>query len=188
MKRIFIAAIALLLLFAGCAKEAGTPAPEAGAPGALTISFDFERQSGFSSNQFAVWMEDADGTVVKTLFATEFTAKGGYEKRPSSLTNWVERAVKTGITDADAVAGATPKSGPVSYVWDCTDEDGKAVPPGTYKFFVENTFRVGEGSTAGHVEWGEIEIGGADTETRAQEIGDEFDTISNVKAVYTAQP
>jgi len=186
MKKTIALALAclLLLVFAACAKQA--PGPEPGTPGTVAVSFDFERQSGYSTNQFAVWIEDMEGNVVKTLFATRFTAAGGYEKRPGSLTNWVDKAVRSGITDADAVAGATPKSGPCAYVWDCTDERGNAVPAGAYCFFVEHTFRRGAGSGAGQVEWGEIEIGGADTVAQAMEIDDELDLISNIKAEYTA--
>ena len=185
MKRIAPVLVGLLLC-AGCAKAGPpAPAPMPGGPGTVTITFDFERQSGYSSNQYAVWIGTRDETVVKTLFATKFTAGGGWEKRPSSLSDWVSRAVRTGITDPDAVAGATPKSGPVSYVWDCTDEQGDAVPAGTYKFFVEYTFRVGEGSTGGHVEWGEIEIGGADATAEALEVDGGVDLISNIKAAYT---
>ena len=189
MKRIFIAAIALLLFMcAGCAKQPALPAP--GTPGTLTITFDFERQSGYSTNQYAVWIEDMDGVVVRTLFATKFTAAGGYEKRPNSLTTWVERAVRTGITDADAVAGATPKSGPVSYVWDCRDERGNAVPAGAYIFHVEFTYRVSEGSSAGRSAWGKIEIGGGNATARAWESPADTppasDMVTNVRADYTA--
>ena len=190
MKRVLagLFALALLLLFAGCAKE--PPGPEPGTPGTLTITFDFERQSGYSTNQYAVWVGTPDETVVKTLFATKFTAEGGYEKRPSSLSDWVSRAVRTGITDPDAVAGATPKSGPVSYVWDCTDERGRAMPPGTYKFFIEYTYRVGAGSGASRNTWGEIEIGGADAIAQVWEIpADEppaSNMVTNVKAEYFA--
>ena len=195
MKRTLCILVALLLLLfcAACiqrppsAPPATTLAP--GTSGTVTISFDFERQSGYSTNQYAVWIGTPDEAVVKTLFATKFTAKGGYEKRPSSLSDWVSRAVRTGITDPDAVAGATPKSGPVSYVWDCTDEQGNAVPAGTYKFFIEFTYRVGEGSTAGRIPWGEIEIGGEDATAQVYEIpaGEPPATnmITNVKAEYT---
>lgn len=38
---------------------------------------------------------------------------------------------------ADAVSGATPKSGQQSYIWDCTDESGQTVVMGEYHFIVE---------------------------------------------------
>ena len=40
----------------------------------------------------------------------------------------------------DAVTGATPQSnGTQTFTWDFTDEQGKAVPKGTYKLKVEAT-------------------------------------------------
>jgi hypothetical protein len=111
--------------------------------GTLTVSFDFSRQSGHASNQFAVWIEDAGGNYVKTLYATGFTANGGYKIRPESIPVWVEKA---GLPDmsgpgVDAITGATPGSGPLSYVWDLTAADGSPVPAGTYKFLVEGSLR-----------------------------------------------
>jgi hypothetical protein len=44
-------------------------------------------------------------------------------------------------SDADVIAGATPKAGGVSYSWDLTDTKGNTVLPGDYKFFVEGTLR-----------------------------------------------
>ena len=192
IKRIGIAALALLL----CAACAQTPAqPPPGAPGTVTISFDFERQSGYASNQFAVWIGGMDGQLIKTLCATEFTAKGGYKNRPGSISTWVGKAM--GVSDFDAVASATPKSGAVSYTWDLTDEAGNAVPEGTYMFLVEGTLR-----------WenrviyaGEIEVGGKNATAEAEpqftfvgegnqpaldENASECGMITNVKAEYIA--
>ena len=58
--------------------------------GLMTISFDYMAQDGYASNQFAVWVENTDGAVVKTLYATRFAAKGGFEKRPDAIPLWVE--------------------------------------------------------------------------------------------------
>jgi len=64
----------------------------------------------------------------------------------------------------DAFASATPKPGPLTYAWDLTDEAGKPVPAGVYRFFVEGTLR-----------WknqvlytGEITVGGAPVSVQAQ--------------------
>ena len=107
----------------------------------VSISFDFEKQQGYASNQFAVWVEDMDGNLVKTLYVTKFTAKGGFEQRPDAIPVWVERAGIAQNGDVDAVTGATPKSGNVSFVWDLTDESGARIADGTYRFFVEGTLR-----------------------------------------------
>jgi len=134
----------LLLFFASCAKQPPAPQPTEPPPegsGTLTISFDFEKQSGPASNQFAVWIEDKKGNLIKTLCATEFTAKGGWRRRPDSLAIWVGKALDA--SDFDAVATATPRKNmkPQSFQWDLTDEAGKAVPKGTYLFFVEGTLK-----------------------------------------------
>jgi hypothetical protein len=138
--------IIVALLLAGCgAPDEKTPAAAELPPdtGGVTVSFDYQKQSGHASNQFAVWIEDADGALVKTLYATRFTAGGGYERRPDSIMNWVQ---KSGLADlpeseVDAVTGATPKSGTLSYTWDLTYDDGSAAPEGSYTFVVEGTLR-----------------------------------------------
>ncbi len=141
MKKIISIMLALasaLLLLSGCAapKQAVTRDNDI-----VTVSFDYEKQTGYATNQFAVWIEDESGKLVKTLYVTEFTAKGGYEKRPDAIPTWVDRANLSTENEADAVSGATPKSGKLSYAWDLTDQNGVRVPNGTYTFVVEGTLR-----------------------------------------------
>ena len=147
----------LLLLAAGCA---GTPAqPSAVPPGraAVTITFDYQKQSGYASNQFAVWIEDAEGQYIKTLYATRYTTKGGYKNRPDSVPVWVEKSGLANMSDVDAITGATPQTGNLTYIWDLTDQSGSPVLLGTYRFRVEGTLR-----WKNQVYYiGEIEIGGA---------------------------
>jgi len=140
IERILLLCAAASLLLAGCgpAKTANAAVPAADI---VTITFDFAKQSGYASNQFAVWIEDADGGFVKTLYATRFTANGGYQNRPDSIPLWVERSGLAAASGADAVTGATPKSGPLSYAWDLTGANGERVPDGTYRFFVEGSLR-----------------------------------------------
>lgn len=116
----------------------------------LEISFNYSRQSGPGSNQYAVWIEDADANVVKTLFVTSFSAKGrswngepadrGYHYRPSCVHNWVKNVNADSLTDEqiDSFTGATPaEDGIQSFIWDFTDENGNIVPDGTYKAVIE---------------------------------------------------
>jgi len=111
--------------------------------GEVIISFDYERQSGSASNQFAVWIEDMDGQLVKTLYATRWTAKGGYQNRPDSIALWVEKSNLASMSksEVDAISGATPKAGTLSYIWDLTDANGETALPGEYVFAVEGTLR-----------------------------------------------
>jgi len=111
--------------------------------GELVITFDYEKQSGSASNQHAVWIEDMDGNVIRTLFASRWTAEGGYKTRPDSIALWAERADLANKTDleVDAVSGATPSSGQLSYTWDLTDTNGTTAPPGDYIILVEGTLR-----------------------------------------------
>lgn len=161
---ISIGIFAVLLTLVGCAPSASPADAASPVSGAVTISFDFEKQSGYASNQFAVWIEDADGQYIQTLYATRFTANGGYKNRPDAVPVWVEHSGLANMENVDAVTGVTPKSGPLSYTWDLTDTAGVPVPDGTYKFFVEGSLR-----------WknrvlysGKIEIGGAAASAEAE--------------------
>ena len=118
----------------------------------LEVSFDYKRQAGPGSNQYAVWIENEKGEVVKTLFVTAYTTKGrarsgeqpmrGYVKRPACVPVWVKAAKAEEQTDLqlDAFTGATPKTdGAQTFTWDFTDQAGKTIKKGTYKVFVEAT-------------------------------------------------
>jgi hypothetical protein len=117
--------------------------PPADKSGKTVISFDFDKQSGRASNQFAVWVEDEGGKLVKTLYATRFTAKGGYKNRPDSIPLWVEKSGLASMnqSEIDVISGATPQAGTLYYVWDLTDKDANKVAPGKYRFFVEGSTR-----------------------------------------------
>ena len=119
---------------------------------ALEVSFNYQRQAGPGSNQYAVWIENDKGEVVKTLFVTSFTTKGrtrgneqpmrGYIKRPACVPTWVKVSKANDLSDQqlDAFTGATPQaSGTQTFTWDFTDQNGKKVKKGTYKVFVEAT-------------------------------------------------
>lgn len=118
----------------------------------LEVSFNYQKQAGPGSNQYAVWIENNKGEVVKTLFVTSYTTKGrtrageepmrGYVKRPNCVPTWVKvsKASEKSDQQLDAFTGATPQAGGLqTFVWDFTDQQGKAVPQGTYKVLVEAT-------------------------------------------------
>lgn len=110
---------------------------------AAEVSFSFTRQSGFASNQYAIWIEDALGNYVRTLYATRWTANGGWRRRPTSIPVWVSRSALSEKTSAeiDAVSGPTPATGRLTYTWDGTNSQGLIMPPGDYVLFLEGTLR-----------------------------------------------
>jgi hypothetical protein len=110
---------------------------------AAELSFDYKQQRGAGSNQFVIWVEDAAGNYIKTLYATNFTADGGWERRPTSLPVWVKKSglAKMPRSQIDALTGATPEQGKLSYRWDFTDSKGAKVAPGKYKIILEATLK-----------------------------------------------
>ena len=110
---------------------------------AAELSFSFTRQSGSASNQFAVWIEDSQGKHVKTLYATRWTANGGWSRRPSSIPMWVKQSGLSTMSrnQIDAISAATPRTGTLAYTWDGTNSQGAAVPAGNYTLILEGTLR-----------------------------------------------
>ena len=69
MKKYFIAMMAAVLLSMPAMAQKGKAK-------SLEVSFNYQKQAGPGSNQYAVWIENEKGEVVKTLFVTSFTTKG----------------------------------------------------------------------------------------------------------------
>ena len=143
MKQFFVFSILFTaLVLIGCSKSAAVAVqPVEGA--VAELSFSFTRQSGFSTNQFAVWIEDPQGRYIKTLYATNFTASGGWKKRKTSIPMWVKRSGVADMpkTEIDGLTGATPKTGSLTYGWDGKDSQNTALPPGDYVIYLEGTLR-----------------------------------------------
>ena len=121
-----------------------SPSATVALSGEVVVTFEYEKQSGSASNQYAVWVEDMDGNYINTLFATQWTASGGYKNRPDSIALWVEKSGIDSMPDCyvDAISGATPKtSGHQSYAWNSKDINGDTVTPGEYRVFIEGTLR-----------------------------------------------
>ncbi|MCC8089699.1 MAG: DUF2271 domain-containing protein [Rikenellaceae bacterium] len=101
----------------------------------VELSYKVIRIPGPGSNQIAVWIEDGDGNYVRSLYASKFTADGGYVRRPVSLSEWVEKSdwANASKEEIDAVSGSTQTDGEeVTLIWDLTDKNGKKVAPGKY--------------------------------------------------------
>ncbi|MCD7937769.1 MAG: DUF2271 domain-containing protein [Tannerellaceae bacterium] len=129
--------IAFISLFCGTMQAVSSEQTN----GKVEITLSFERQEGRGSNQYAIWIQNSKGELVKTLFVTKFTAQKGWEKRPACAPIWVEKANANALSQEqlDGITGATPSTGSQTYVWDGTDEEGNQVTPGTYTFVVEGT-------------------------------------------------
>jgi hypothetical protein len=128
------AAAAILLACAGAAGLAQASL------GTLTVSYTLHSIPRRASNQLAVWIEDAKGTYVRTLFATDFMARRrGYRQRPQCCPEWVQASGLEGWSKAeiDAVSAATQAPGEISLSWDCRTTAGDPVPAGTYIYKVE---------------------------------------------------
>ena len=163
----------------------------------LEVSFDYVKQAGPGSNQWAVWIENAKGEVVRNLYVTSFTAKGrargnkelvrGYKKRPDCVPTWVKNAKADKLSDKqiDAFTGATPKAnGKQTYKWDFKDANGKPVAKGTYKVCVEATLYgkstiLYTGTFASKIKKGNVAL--KSSLTQKDETHESM--ISNVKAV-----
>ena len=142
MKHLYFFVILTTLVLTNAASQQSASMPSASMP-AAELSFSFTRQSGSASNQFAAWIEDSQGKHVKTLYATRWTANGGWSRRPSSIPVWVKQSNLSQMPRAqvDAVSAATPRTGALTYTWDGTDSQGTAVPPGNYTLILEGTLR-----------------------------------------------
>jgi hypothetical protein len=132
----------------------------------VTVSYQWTRIQSHGSNQIAVWIEDTKGKLICTLFATRFTATGGYMKRPVSLSEWTEKSALKNATkqEVDAVTGATPSTGKQTLTWDCKDKTGKIVPDGTYIVRMEANILDSDKMFF----TGKIHIGGNDEQTKGE--------------------
>lgn len=151
MRTTFRIMLSVLMLAASVTGFAAGKSEAAAKAKTLEVTFNYERQNGPGSNQYAVWIEDETGRVVRTLFVTAFTSKGrsrdgqpaqrGYTFRPTCVPSWVKAIKAEERTDQelDAYTGATPQSGRQTFVWDLTDLGGKKVKKGTYRIKVEAT-------------------------------------------------
>jgi hypothetical protein len=118
--------------------EPTTTAPAAVFPatGELAVSFTFApaASGGRIENPYiAVWVEDADGNLVKTISLWyKQSAKG--TRYLSDLRAW---SSSSGQTVDVATSGATRVAGDYTVVWDGTDLAGDAVAQGDYVLYIE---------------------------------------------------
>lgn len=128
MKKIFFL-IPVSFLFA-CMLTAQTA-------GTLTVSFTTSSAGGEYSprNVLAVWIEDDQGSFVKTLLVNA-------NRRETHLNNWQASTNAAGseFNHTDAITGATnPNYGARTCSWDGTDISSQLVADGTYILKMELT-------------------------------------------------
>lgn len=115
-----------------CAGSSGM----AGTPCMLTLTFmtTLIGEHWKPANVGAVWIEDATGTYIKTI-------ERWAAIRSRSLYQWTQHACTAKWPEVDVVAQATrPDHGAAhSAMWDGKDFNGKVVPDGAYKLFIEVT-------------------------------------------------
>jgi tetratricopeptide (TPR) repeat protein len=85
--------------------------------------------------QTAVWVENADGEFVKTIYVSGFSAYA--KERQVNLPVW---AKSSEFADVDAVTGASIDLGQHIYIWDLSDYAGEKVKSGEYKVLVEVSY------------------------------------------------
>jgi len=85
--------------------------------------------------QTAVWVENADGEFVKTIYVSGFSAYA--KERQVNLPVW---AKSSEFADVDAVTGASIDLGQHIYIWDLSDYAGEKVRSGEYKVLVEVSY------------------------------------------------
>lgn len=108
-------------------------AAQAPASGTLHVSFLFMPPTSVEPTYHtAMWLEDAQGTMVKTLYVSTELSNGEY-KLGSMCPDWVKQAhwEKAPKSEVDAVTSPTPNVGSASLAFNLAE---LGVPPGSYQF------------------------------------------------------
>ena len=108
--------------FVGCRNPSAEPAGPVELQFSLSLDPQVYSQSYYKKPpQFAIWIENAEGEEIRTIWVTKKTGTGSWGRktvRPISLPYWVSRWQKETSSSgdptpenpvADAVTGATPK-------------------------------------------------------------------------------
>lgn len=126
------------VLLAGCLGATGTTpvllaaAPQ-GVPGTLEVKFFYNTPTTVEPTYHtAMWLEDKDGKIVKTLYVSQELSDSGY-KVGTWCPDWVKQAQweKAPKTDVAAVTAPTPLVGDGQMAFDLAKA---GIGPGTYGF------------------------------------------------------
>ncbi len=103
----------------------------------VQIAFTYSAQAsgggpgGMVRNPYiAVWIEDSDGALVKTV--SLWHLQNGQDRWLSELSQWYQAA-----QGVETNSSATRAPGTYTVVWDLTDSSGAAVKKGTYTVYIE---------------------------------------------------
>jgi hypothetical protein len=120
---------ARLLLSLLCASLAVTPAPA----GALHVRFFYSPPGSVEPTYHtAMWIEDADGKIVRTLFVSQELSGGAY-RVGNACPDWVKQSHWESMpqNDVAAVTAPTPNVGESELTFDVAK---LGLAPGTYGF------------------------------------------------------
>lgn len=127
-------AIAAGVLALGATCHAQTTPPAAGGPvGTIQVTFLFMPPTTIDPTYHtAMWLEDKDGKLVKTLYVSQELSAGEY-KSGNVCPDWVKLAKwgETAKADVDAVTAPTPNVGSEARTFDLAHY---GITPGTYTF------------------------------------------------------
>ncbi len=145
----------------------------------LTISFQVNKKENITPSYcMAIWLETKEGTYVKTLYASDWLAYGGYSVE-GVCPGWVEKSdwANNALELPDAISGATPGFGPKSMTFQWKKKD---FPAGDYVYKIE----VHLTADYNEIYWGEIEIGGPSSAgtTQVMYVPKEHEEISGLLA------
>lgn len=151
----------------------------------LVISYQVvNKEKAKPSYCMVIWLEKPDGSYVKTLYASDWLAYGGYTVE-GVCPLWVEKSDWANNADElpDAISGATPAPGPreMSFAW-----KKKELPQGSYVYHIE----VHLTADYNEIYSGEIEFGKDGCESKAEveylpgKHDEIADVLSDVKVVF----
>ncbi len=99
----------------------------------VDFTFDAGSEARARNPYIAVWIEDADGNLVKTI-SLWFQQSDKGTKWLSDLSRWSRL---TGSETDGSVSGATKTAGSYTVAWDGTDDEGNLVDQGRYVLNIE---------------------------------------------------
>ncbi len=106
------------------------PDPESVSGERVLVRFNIAFESDIPP-QTAVWVEDSEGTFVKTLYVSGFS--GNVKQRQVVLPAWGSISE----FETNNTTGASISMGRHLFAWDCTDGNGERVKDGSYTIWAE---------------------------------------------------